>query len=69
MQPFSIPELKSDNTSMDFVVGLPKTTKGSDSIWVIMDKLTKSTHFISIRISYPLTKLVEIYISEIVNTT
>lgn len=36
------------------VVGFPKTTKGSDLIWVIMDKLTKSTYFIPIKITYSL---------------
>lgn len=51
---------------MDFMVGFPKSVGGSDSIQVVLDKLTKSTHFISIKISYPLQKLVEIYISEIV---
>lgn len=39
---------------MDFVVGFPKTVKGSDSIWIGVDRLTKSTHFGQIKISYPL---------------
>lgn len=50
---------------MDFMVGLWKTTKGSDLIWIMVDKLTKSAHFISIKISYPFQKLTEIYISDI----
>jgi hypothetical protein len=66
MQPLSIPEWKWDSISMDFVVGLPKTAKGSDSIWVIVDRLTKSAHFLPIRINYPLQRLAEIYIEQIV---
>jgi hypothetical protein len=66
MQPLSIPEWKWDSISMDFVTGLPRTTAGYDSIWVIMDRLTKSAHFIPIKITYPLPKLAEIYINTIV---
>lgn len=51
---------------MDLVVGLPKTTKGCDSICVVVDRMTKSAHFILIKISYPLQKLAEVYIYEIV---
>lgn len=51
---------------MYFYVGLPRTSKGGDLIWVVMDRLAKSDHFISMQISYPLQKLAEIYISEIV---
>lgn len=41
MQPLSIPEWKYDNIYMDFVMSFPKTYKGSDLIWVVMDMLTK----------------------------
>ena len=51
---------------MDFVVGFPTTASGYDSIWVIVDKLTKSTHFILVRVKYTAKKLVELYISQIV---
>ncbi|KAA3466337.1 reverse transcriptase [Gossypium australe] len=51
---------------MDFVSGLPLTLKKKDVIWVVIDRLTKSTHFISVRTDYSLDKLVELYISEIV---
>lgn len=51
---------------MDFVTSLPNTTKGNDLIWVIMDMLNKLAHFIPIKISFLLQKLVEIYISIIV---
>ncbi|XP_050222459.1 uncharacterized protein LOC126672546 [Mercurialis annua] len=51
---------------MDFVVGLPKTQNGFDSIWVIADRLTKSAHFIPIKMTYSASKLAEIYIDKIV---
>ena len=38
---------------MDFTVGLPKTSKGFDSIWVIVDRLTKSAHFLPVQNTYP----------------
>ncbi|KAL5549867.1 hypothetical protein UlMin_000043 [Ulmus minor] len=51
---------------MDFIVGLPKTTKGHDAIWVIVDRLTKSAHFIPIRMTYSLEQLAELYVQEVV---
>ena len=51
---------------MDFVVGLPRTPGGLDSIWVIVDRLTKSAHFIPINIRFSLEKFTSLYISEIV---
>ena len=66
MQPLSIPEWKWDSISMDFVTNLPRTVKGSDAIWVVVDRLSKSTHFIPIKLNYPLHKLAEIYIEQIV---
>ena len=47
---------------MDFVTSLPNTARGFDAIWVVVDRLTKSAHFIPINMSFPLTKLAEIYI-------
>ena len=66
MQPLEVPEWKWDSILMDFVTGLPNTLRGHDSIWVIVDRLTKSTYFIPINISFPVPKLAEIYISVIV---
>ena len=57
LQPLEIPKWKWDSISMDFVVGLPKTSVGHDSIWVIVDRLTKSAHFLPIKINYLLDKL------------
>ena len=51
---------------MDFVVGLPKTQKGHDSIWVIVDRLTKSAHFIPVRTNYGGEKLAKLYVENIV---
>ena len=52
---------------MDFVMSSLRTKKGCDSIWVIVDRLTKLAHFISIKIKYSLQKLVELYIEKVVN--
>ena len=49
---------------MDFVVGLPKTLGKYESIWVIVDRLTKSAHFIPVKVTYNAEKLAKIYISE-----
>ena len=51
---------------MDFVVGIPRCRSGHDTIWVIVDRLTKSAHFLPIRNSYSLDKLAQLYIREII---
>ena len=51
---------------MDFVVGLPLTWRKHDSVWVVVDRLTKSVHFLPVRTDYSLDKLSELYIKEIV---
>ena len=51
---------------MDFVVGLPKTTNGYDAVWVIVDRLTKSAHFLPIKVTYSLKQLENLYVKEIV---
>jgi len=50
---------------MDFVSGLPWSQEGYDIVWVIIDHLTKSGHFLPVKVTYGFTKLVEIYINEI----
>ena len=52
---------------MDFVTGLPRSPKGHEAIWVIMDRMTKTTHFIPIKMTYSLDQLAQIYIDEIVS--
>ncbi|MCI06201.1 retrotransposon protein, partial [Trifolium medium] len=49
LQPLFVPEWKWDSIAMDFVGGLPKTVKGNEVIWMIVDRLTKSAHFIAIK--------------------
>ena len=51
---------------MAFIMGLSRTVKQHDSMWVIVDRLTKSAHFLAIKITYTSEKLAEIYIQEIV---
>jgi hypothetical protein len=51
---------------MNFIVGLPHTSRGYNSIWVIVDRLTKSAHFILIATTYRVRQYVELYISHIV---
>jgi hypothetical protein len=51
---------------MDFIMGLPRTQSGYDSIWVIMDRLTKVTHFIPVKMTYTIPQLAELYMSRIV---
>lgn len=51
---------------MDFVLDLPRTPKGYDSICVIMDRLTKDAHFIPVKTTYSVAKFVQLYLDEIV---
>ena len=51
---------------MDFVDGLPKTSKQHDAIWVIVDRFTKSAHFLPIRMTYSMDQFAELYVQEIV---
>ena len=52
---------------MDFIVGLPRTQKGYDSIWVIVDRLTKFAHFLLVKTYYTTAKYAELYMSRIVS--
>ena len=51
---------------MDFVSGLPRTGKGHNSIWIVVNRLTKSVHFIPVKTTYTLDQVAELYIREIV---
>ena len=62
----SIPEWKWEKITMDFVTNLPKTQKGNDAIWIIVDRLTKSAHFLPIRWGCSLEHLAQRYVNEIV---
>ncbi|GJS30371.1 putative reverse transcriptase domain-containing protein [Tanacetum coccineum] len=61
-----IPEWKWEKITMDFVTKLPKSSSGHDTIWVVVDRLTKSAHFLPIREDYKTEKLAKIYTNEIV---
>ncbi|KAI3729831.1 hypothetical protein L6452_18502 [Arctium lappa] len=67
LQQPEIPQWKWDQISMDFVTKLPRTRKGHDAIWVIVDRLTKSAHFLPIREDFKMEKLAQLYIDEIVS--
>jgi hypothetical protein len=66
LQPLKIPQWKWEEIGMDFIVGLPRTQAGYDSIWVILDRLTKVAHFIPVKTTYSGAKLAELYMSRIV---
>ena len=51
---------------MDFIIGLPQTQQGHNSIWVIVDRLTKSVHFVPINTKYQAGRYAELYISQVV---
>nr|GFC89908.1 reverse transcriptase domain-containing protein [Tanacetum cinerariifolium] len=61
-----IPQWKWENITMDFVIKLPKTAAGQDTIWVIVDRLTKSAHFLPMREDDTLEKLTRQYLKEVV---
>ncbi|GJX00515.1 putative reverse transcriptase domain-containing protein [Tanacetum coccineum] len=61
-----IPQWKWDNITMDFVTKLPKSSQGYDTIWVIVDRLTKSVIFVQMRETDPLEKLAKLYLKEVV---
>ncbi|GJW18534.1 putative reverse transcriptase domain-containing protein [Tanacetum coccineum] len=62
-----IPQWKWENITMDFVTKLPKTVAGQDTIWVIVDRLTKSAHFLPMREDDTLEKLTRQYLKEVVS--
>lgn len=66
LQPLPIPEWKWKQVGMDFITGLPRTQSGYDSIWVIVDRLTKVAHFIPVKTTYSSNKLAELYLARIV---
>jgi hypothetical protein len=65
LKPLAIPVWKWEDISMDFVVGLPRTPKGNDSVWVIVDRLTKVAHFVPVKTRYTTEKLAEMYVEHI----
>ncbi|KAJ9537587.1 hypothetical protein OSB04_030320 [Centaurea solstitialis] len=66
LQPLDIPMWKWEELTMDLVTKLPKTARQHDSIWVVVDRLTKSAHFLPVRESYSMDKWAQTYIDEII---
>ncbi|WRX07828.1 Integrase [Theobroma cacao] len=66
LQSLPIPEWKWEHVTMDFVLRLPQTQRGKNAIWVIVDRLTKSAHFLAVHSTYSIEKLAQLYIDEIV---
>ena len=67
LQPLQVPEWKWDKIGMYFITGLPRSSRGHDSIWVIVDHLTKVAHFIPVNTTYDGNKLASLYIERIVS--
>ncbi|KAH0728078.1 hypothetical protein KY284_003943 [Solanum tuberosum] len=65
-QRIELPEWKWEMTNMDFITGLPKSRRQHDSIWVIVDKMTKSAHFLPVRTTLSAEDYAKLYIQEIV---
>ncbi|GKB14139.1 putative reverse transcriptase domain-containing protein [Tanacetum coccineum] len=66
LQQPEIPIWKWERIAMDFVTKLPRTSSGHDTIWVIVDRLTKSAHFLPMREDYKMYRLARLYLNEIV---
>jgi hypothetical protein len=67
LQSLPILTYKWEDIGMDFIVGLPKTTKGFDSIWIIIDRLTKITHFLPVKTDYLVVVYAQLYIARILS--
>ena len=66
LNPIPIPQWKWDNITMDFVSSFPLTQKKHNFVWVIIDRLTKSAHFLPVWLDYSMDRLAELYVNEIV---
>ena len=66
LQPLEVAEWKWEHATMDFVTHLPWTPQRHDAVWVIVDRLTKSAHFLVVRMTFSLEKFSRLYIREIV---
>ena len=67
LQPLSIPEWKWDKVGMEVITGFPKTQKGNDAIFIVVDRLSKVAHFLPIRESITASQLEDLYVSRIVS--
>ena len=67
LQPLPVSQWKWDDVCMDFITGLPRTRRGNNVIWVIVDTLTKVAHFLPLKTSYRADELARLYVSRIVS--
>ncbi|TYJ96573.1 retrotransposon protein, putative, Ty3-gypsy subclass [Cucumis melo var. makuwa] len=67
LNPLPVPEWKWEHITMDFLFGLPRTSRGYDGIWVIVDRLTKTTRFIQIKVMSTLDQVAKSYVNRIVS--
>ena len=66
LQLLEVAEWKWEHVTMDFVTHLPRTSRGHDAVWVIVDRLRKSAHFLAMRMTFTLEEFYRLYIQEIV---
>ena len=66
LQPLKVAEWKWEHITMDFVTHLPRTSQKHDAVWLIVDRLTKSAHFLAVRMTFTLEEFYRLYIREIV---
>jgi hypothetical protein len=66
LQPLKVQDWKWDQIGMDFITGLPRAKSGYDSIWIVVDCLTKIAHFIPVKTTYTSAKLADLYMKRIV---
>ena len=66
LQPLEVVEWKWEHVTMDFMTHFPQTPRRHDAVWVIVDRLTKSAHFLVVRMTFTLEELYRLYIREIV---
>jgi len=64
LHPLDILKRKWDSIAMDFVTHLPRSVQGQDATWVIVDRLTKSAHFLPVNLRISMAKLVQLYVKE-----
>jgi hypothetical protein len=62
LQPLPIPSWKWEDISLDFIIDLPNTSQKHDSIWMIIDRLTKTAHFLPVHSTYSTKKYAEVYL-------
>jgi hypothetical protein len=65
-KPLEILEWKWEHITMNFVVGLPRSPRDRDAIWVVVDRLTKSAHFIPMKTTDSASELVPLYMKEVI---